>query len=44
MSVLLAILSIFFPILALIGAVYFFLSGEAGLAIFFFIWWLIWDN
>ena len=43
-AILLAILSVFFPVVALIVAVLYMFMGEASLALFFFIWWIIWDD
>jgi hypothetical protein len=42
--VLLAIVGVFLPIISLFAAVYFLLAGEASLALFFFIWWLLWEE
>ena len=39
---LLAIVSFIFPIIALIAAIYFFFEGMMNLALFFFIWWILW--
>lgn len=39
---LLLIAGMFFPIIALVGAVWFLLNGMAGPAFFLFIWWLLW--
>lgn len=39
---LLFIVGMFLPIVSLVAAVWFLLSGEAGLALLLFVWWLLW--
>lgn len=43
-AILLAILSVFFPVIALFAALVYMFMGEGTLALFFFIWWVIWDD
>jgi len=38
----LLIIGMFFPIVALVGAIWLFLEGMTGLAFWLFIWWLLW--